>query len=142
MAESEDTKRKLAGLAKRFSKLTIGEQINQLYHTDLVVEGIRAQLAAAKAEYDTMEAIMLSSVADVNLDGAKGSQARVDVARTESVSISDWEKFTGFVRKTSGFDLFQRRITVKAWRERVEQKVSVPGTELFVKKSLKLTAVR
>lgn len=52
-------------------------------------------------------------------------------------NVNDWNKFYKYIVKNDAWDLLQKRVGQTAYRERKEAGVKIPGTDNFVKESLK-----
>lgn len=55
------------------------------------------------------------------------------IKKTEFPSIKDRKKFWKFVIKQRAYDLLQNRVSKKAYDDRVEDGVEVPGIAVFEK---------
>lgn len=85
---------------------------------------------------EVMDRIALEAGAIMESEGQeKGSTATTDFKRGESehLNISDFKAFSGFVKRTGRFELFQRRVGAEAYRELRDARVKVPGVTVFNK---------
>lgn len=63
--------------------------------------------------------------------GASGKKARIKIVTKEIPQVKDWEAFYKYVKRTNSFDLLQRRLSVAAVAERLDDKKKLPGVEIF-----------
>ena len=82
---------------------------------------------------------LLLTLAENKLEGAKGRLATAATRRTVVPILKEYGEFVAFVHKNKAYDLFERRISRTAWRERLDAGVQVPGTEPFTVVELSLT---
>lgn len=103
----------------------------------------KAQLARALEDLETerkaIEARLIKELPASDSDGIAGRAFRATVVTKRIPQIADWEKLTAYVKKTGAFELFQRRLSEEAVKERWEAKQNVPGVEGFTKKKISLT---
>ena len=70
------------------------------------------------------------------LEGCKDVGWNVSIKETDVPVINDFLSFWKFVKKNNAYELLQRRVNSKAWREHDKK---VPGLGSFTKKSLSIT---
>ena len=75
------------------------------------------------------------------IDKMTGRKATVSISTSVVATVEDWDAFLAFVYRTKSGHLLQRRVSDPAWREMIEIKGKVPGTQPFTKKRLNLRAV-
>lgn len=63
--------------------------------------------------------------------GAAGKRYRAQITRKAVPAVADWQKVWDFVKKTSRFDLLQKRISDTAVKDMWESGSEVPGVERF-----------
>lgn len=107
----------------------LGELIDQL---DMLREKYRAleeKVKPVKAEYDELEAKILSKLLESKIEGSRGKRASVNIGRSIVGSIVDWETLTAYVKKTGYYHLFNRSVGSASFRELYEQTMTkvVPG---------------
>lgn len=117
----------------------LGEAIDLLYK--LRAERLEAQgkVDEMKAKESALHDHILNSFEKSELEGGKGEVASASVKRTTTMRITDWEAFYKYVAENGAFDLLQRRGNDAAFRARLEDNLTVPGTEPFQVVSLSLT---
>lgn len=99
-------------------------------------DAVTAQLRDVEARIDTMQAEVLNSLLDSGVESIRTGNATVSVKRTTVPTVEDWPALDAYILKHKALDLLQRRVTVGAWRERVEAGKVVPGVVAFEKVDL------
>lgn len=92
-----------------------------------------------KAEYDAIEEHLISTIPKANLEGAIGKLFAVIIEHPSFPQVKDWAKLYAYIAKNHAWELLQKRPVVSAFRERWDNKVVVPGVEIFRDTKLKLT---
>src|SRR5512135_841189 len=126
------TRRKKVRPMKK-AKQSLGAQIDALYKQGELVGKAQAVVAKLSKKYDEMEAALLLTLQTSDIQGAKGRMAHVVIARSALPQLKDWAAFTAYVAKYKAFELFQRRVSATAWRERVDAGLTVAGVESFIR---------
>lgn len=124
----------------------IGAKIDALRKAQIKMEDIQRemskwekQLAKAKAVYEKIETEIFDAFDKESIDGAKGKTAAVSVSKKVVANIVDPNKVYAYIKKTSRFDLLQRRVNNAVYEELSKNgKVAIPGLATFTKVSLKL----
>lgn len=118
---------------------TIGECVDKMYK--LRNERLAAQKAvdAIGSEESALKDFIINSFGKSEIEGAKGKVASCGITRKTVARVTDWEKFFTYIKRTSAFDLLQRRVNDKAYNERLEAKQVVPGAEPFQVIGLSIT---
>lgn len=121
---------------------TIGELIVLLEKADAQVKEIAVQDKAARAvKADYEQQIMEKLDQQETRIGEYGGR-RVSISESEEPNVTDWDAFLAGAIKGKYLHLIQRRISAPSWRElRALKKKDVPGTAVFVKRSLSFTKV-
>lgn len=121
---------------------TIGALIDQLKKLDLERAELNKVVDAKKAERDELERQIIESMDKQDTRVGEGKVARASIQTSEEPQIEDWDTALAFLAKTKNLHLVQRRLSAPAWRElRALKHKEVPGVGIFVKRSLRLTAV-
>lgn len=97
---------------------------------------ITTSLRDVEARIDAMQTEVLNSLIDAGVESVRTGNATVTVKRTTVPVVEDWPAFDAYVLKHKALDLLQRRVTVSAWRERVEAGKVVPGVVPFERTDL------
>ena len=121
------------------TKLDLGACIDALYEARTARLEQQREVEALAAEEDRIKQYLLKTLNENKLEGAKGRLATAAVTRMVVPVLKEWDSFTEYVRKNRAFDLFERRISRAAFRERLEAGKTVPGVEPFTVENLSLT---
>ena len=116
-------------MAKKLT--TLEARVASLAAARARVSAINDDLAAAKVTVDRLEAEVLGSMLDANVESVRTGTATVSVRRSSVPQVADWGALDNYIRKTGALDLLQRRVSVSAWRERLEAGKAVPGVDAF-----------
>lgn len=130
----------LEELRKKFRPpKTLGACIDQMYR----LRGERLALQRAVDAIGGQETMMREHIINTfnkdDIDGAKGKAASCGIVRKRVPTVRDWNQLYRYIHATKSYDLLQRRVHEKAWRERMEDGKVVPGVEAFDVITLSLT---
>lgn len=104
---------------------------------------INGLLKAAHAEYEAIQDRVFAFLDEQGTDQVRAPRTGLTVSITERdiPRITDWDALEKFVLRHKRLDLFQRRLSVEAWRSIIETRrdETVPGTAVFKKRSLSVT---
>ena len=68
-----------------------------------------------------------------------GAYARAKWGTKSVPQVRDWPSLYDFIRSSGSFELLHKRIGVKAWQERVDAGLTVPGVEQVILPEMKIT---
>lgn len=120
---------------------TPGECADLLWQLREVKRRMEAEAAAVSKTIHELEAHTLEVLHGAHLEGARGRTGQVSRKVSLVPSVKDWDAVYAWVTKKKALDLFERRLSVTAWRERLEARVVVPGVEAFQRITLHVTKV-
>ncbi len=126
---------------KKSAAPTLGADIDDLFELREKKRKLEASIKDLEGRAAIIEARLMESMDEVGLDKMTGRKASVSVTTTVMANVEDWDAFLAFIYKNKAGHLLQRRVSDPAWREMVEIKKVVPGTQPFTKKRLNLRAV-
>jgi hypothetical protein len=116
---------------------TLGGQVDAVMRIDGRIDALMAQVNALKKSREAMVVALMDNFTAQQVSQAKGSLGLAYVNETKHPQCTDWAAFEGYVYKYKAFDMFQRRITGKAYFDRVEAGEQIPGVEVFTKVDLR-----
>ena len=119
--------------------LDLGACIDALYVARATRLARQKEVEMLAVEEGRIKEYLLLTLAENKLEGAKGRLATAATRRTVVPVLKEWDLFTQYVAKTKSFDLFERRISRLAYRERFDAGKTVPGVEPFTVVELSLT---
>jgi hypothetical protein len=121
------------------TKLDLGACIDALYTARAERLARQKEVEVLAVEESRIKEFLLETLAANKLEGAKGRLATAATRRTVVPVLKEWDLFTEYVRKNRAFDLFERRVSRLAFRERLDAGKTVPGVEPFTVVELSLT---
>jgi len=103
---------------------------------------MNAQLKLMNEQRIELEAHLINNLSKGDASGIAGKRARVQIITEDIPTVENWDKFYAYIGKTEEYDLLQRRVSIKAVRERWELHRAVPGVAVFAKVSVKLSILK
>lgn len=94
-----------------------------------------------QSEESAIKEHIINTLPKSEASGVAGKLARVTIVTKQIPQVKDWDAFYKYVKKTSSFDLLQRRLTDSAIKERWEAGKEVPGVEHFNAVSVSINKV-
>lgn len=118
---------------------TLGACIDLMYKLKQERAAIEKTAGAVREQEDELEKHLLETFAKTDLEGARGKLAVAGINMSTVPTVKDWDKLYAYILKNKAWDLLQKRASAAAFRERWDDKVIVPGVEVFtvIKLSLK-----
>jgi hypothetical protein len=127
--------------AKKATKTTPGALIDSMWELRDKKRKLEASIKDLDGQLDALESELMERMAADGLDKMTGKCASVSISTSVVANVEDWDAFMAWIYKTKNGHLLQRRVSDPAWREMVELKGVVPGTQPFTKKRLNLRAL-
>ncbi len=122
---------------------TLGECIDMAYKARTArleyERAVEEEVSRLKAAEERINTHILEKFSKGDIEGAKGKLATASLNRVTVADVKDWTAFFKWVAKTDSWDMIQKRANDKAYRDRLEAKVKVPGVVPFSKTKLSLT---
>lgn len=101
------------------------------------VKALNDKLSIAKEKQEEAEADLLAHFKQEGMKSGRTPKGNGYTTVTrETPSIADYRAFKAYVLRNKAVDLFQNRISKKAWQERIDSGKKVPGVEVFKKVTL------
>lgn len=119
---------------------TPGQDIDALFELREKKRKLEASIKDLEGQAALIEERLMESMDQSGIEKMTGSKASVSISTTTVANVEDWDAFLAWIYKTKNGHLLQRRVSDAAWREMVEIKKVVPGTQPFTKKRLNLRA--
>lgn len=110
---------------------TLGDCVDKLGQLDTEITKLNAKATILKDEYNLLVKHMLELLKKQKSTSAAGKafECKSDIILLPTVK--DWDAYRKYIVRTNSWELLQKRPGVKAWRERLDQKVLVPGSEVY-----------
>lgn len=118
--------------------MELGQHIDRADKLRLRIKREQAKVDLLQSQLDEMEAEILRLLLDAKLDKASGKLATSWISETLVPTAEDWNEIERFVHKHKAYDLFERRLSSKAWRLRYEDGLLIPGTKPYTRVRLNL----
>jgi len=117
------------------------KQVSQrLRKAHLKLKGLEAKTKEQKNLVEALREDMAQAMKDAGTTSFNGAGISISSRKSIVPTPTDWTKIYRFVKKNDAFDLFQRRLSVSAWRDRNEdRRTPIPGIESFEKTTLYIT---
>lgn len=116
---------------------SMGACADLLFKTRETRLALQKQVEALAADEATVREHIINTLPK-DSTGAAGHLCRVSVVTKQIPQVKSWEDFYAYIKKTSQFDLMQRRISDAAIKERWDNGKTVPGVESFGAVSLSI----
>lgn len=127
---------------KQQSSKSVGQMIDEVFELDLQIDELESQLREIKKSREEAEMKLLTRLRQDEIESARGTRAQGSIKTVTYPSIKDRLKFQKFVLKHKAFDLYQNRIGSKAYFDRKEAGIIVPGVAEFEKTYVSITKRR
>lgn len=102
---------------------------------------IEKQAEEVKAKESALKDHIIATFSKADIDGAKGKVASASITRSVKGNVKDWPSVWGYIVDHDAYDLMERRLNNKAYRDRLAGGETIPGTEPFDVVSLSLTKI-
>jgi len=103
-----------------------------LYYT-LRARRLEAQKAVDLIEMEekALKEYLIENLPKSEASGVAGKVARVTAVPKDTPVVNDWAKLEAYIKRTSSFDLLQRRLSDSAVKARWDAGKEVPGVGTF-----------
>lgn len=102
---------------------------------------IEKQADEVKAKETALKDHIIATFSKADIDGAKGKVASASISRSVKGNVKDWPGVYKYIEKNDAWDLMERRLNNKAYRDRLEAGEAIPGVESFDVVTLSLTKI-
>jgi hypothetical protein len=123
------------------SPTAIGPKLDALANLRDQKKLLNDQLKDVNAEYDALQKEIMDYLDQQGVRMTGGARYRASIIESVVPDIVDWEPINEYIIKNKSPYMFERRLSVTAWRELYESGELVPGTQPFTKRTLSLTKV-
>lgn len=138
MATTKSTTRRIPSSSFRGGR-TIGTLIDEHYALELRKDALEAEIRDIKKQLDALAGEAMERMETEGLDSGKGSTALGRVEERTHYNIGDYKKFTDWIWKNRRFELFQNRISSKAYVELIGLGLKPAGVTTFTEKVFRTT---
>lgn len=121
------------------STTELGAAIDALYDLRESRLDLERQAKVLKAKEQEQRIAILDCLDASGLAKATGSLATAGKKITTIPLVTDWDLVFQYIKEKDRFDMIQKRISVTAWRETLDNEGLVPGTEAVEDVDITLT---
>ena len=108
----------------------LGTMIDQLYKLKQEFAVHEAKGSAIKKKIDVKIDDIFKTFKKADIDGAKGGTAIVALTRRDIAVVNSWPKLYSYIGKNKAYELLQKRISITAIHDRLDDGKKVPGVAL------------
>lgn len=101
---------------------TMGACADKLYKLREKRYELGRQIKEIEEEESVIKKYVIDNLSKQESNGVSGKVANVRIKVEDVPTVEDWEAFYKYITRTKSFDMLQKRINVKAIRERIEDK--------------------
>jgi hypothetical protein len=111
---------------------------------------LRAERLAVQKEYDEkiekmkaqeteVKEAIIAELRQQKMDKGSGEKCTASIMQNIIPQVTDWDRVYGWVKKTGAFEIFERRVSKSAFKERYEAGEGIPGIDAREIEDLSLT---
>lgn len=97
------------------------------------------EIAQMKEEEGEIKKKIIAALRAQGLEKGSGEKYTASITQSIYPRVTDWDRVYAWVKKTSAFEIFERRISKSAFKERYEAGEGIPGIDAFEDEDLSLT---
>lgn len=126
---------KAAAKTKPVKAVRLGDLVDSLFDIREAKGALQAQMRTLEIEETQLETQVLEQFEAHGLDQLRGERALVSVSKSVVPQVKDWDAINQYILRFKKLELFQRRLSVTAYREAValNKGKALPGVEEFEK---------
>lgn len=119
-----------------------GAVVDRMLEIELEITELGKQEKVLNAEWSALENDLLQRFGEDEISAITGKRASASREVDVFANVKDWDELFRYIARTKSWELIQKRVAVKAFRERVEAGKMPPGTDRFDKVSIKIKALK
>jgi len=93
-----------------------------------------------KKSVEELKQNMIELMQDVGTNSYSAKLGTMSLTEQEIPIVEDWDALYKQMLKEKSFDMLQRRVSVTAWRDRLEEGDTVAGVSSMTKRTLRINA--
>lgn len=138
--DSERAQRKAAKVDGAKWPKTIGDCVDMLYKLREGRIDVAKQVDTLKSREELLRQHILDTFKKADIEGARGKLATCSIIPSTVAHIEDYEKFKKWlIKNPDEWDLIQKRINDKAFKDRIENGKRIPGLKRYDFNKLSVT---
>jgi hypothetical protein len=106
--------------------------VDNVYALDEAIKDHAASIAALKEESNRKMDRLRLLVEGTGVTEVAGSLARASFGVKSVPRVVDWQELYAYIEASGAWEMLHKRIGVKAWEERINMGLTVPGVECVV----------
>ncbi len=122
---------------------TLGGKIDFIYN--LRAERLALQkkyaeeIESLKQQEKSIQEVIIAELKANKMESGRGADCTATISPKVLPQVTDWDSVYAWVKKTGAFEIFEKRISRSAFKERWEAGEGVPGVEAMQVMDLSLT---
>jgi len=124
------------------SSTKLGGLIDEYGELDKLIRKKDAETAKLRSARHKMGQHLLALFSKKKLKGASGMHFKSSVVRDKHPKIKNHKQFIKYVVANKAYDLFQNRISKKAYMDRLKEGQKIEGTEIFESTRLNIRSMK
>lgn len=121
------------------TKKALGNLIDKLYDLKQDKSKAKKKVDDIQKKISALQDKLFDKFEKSDLEGAMGGHAKVSINRITVAQVTDWGKVHKYVIENDSWDLMRKQLNDGAFRERLEDKIKIPGTKPFIRVTLSVT---
>ena len=106
---------------------TLNDHLERIFDIADEIAVVEASLSALEEKKRKAQEVLSALMKKDGLESIRVQRGSTALVRSTVAKIGDWTALTAYIAKHKAFDLFQRRLTSKAYFDRVEAGEAIPG---------------
>lgn len=97
------------------------------------------KIAEMKKQENAIKEAIIADLRKQGLDKGSGDKCTASISTGVVPQVTDWDRVYAWVKRTGAFEIFEKRISKSAFKERYEAKEGIPGIDAREIEDLALT---
>lgn len=120
---------------------SLGALADELYALREQKGELSAQLRLLTQEETKIEEEMLAAMAKQDITQVRGRVSTISVSKSKVPHVVDWAALHKYIQRHGALQLLQRRVSVEAYRELLNDGMTPPGIQEFEKVTLNVRKI-
>jgi hypothetical protein len=118
---------------------TLGQLIDDAFKLRDLRKAAQSKVDDIKKDEGELEKVLISLFESHDIEKSSGRKANGSIRKSKVPHVVDWDKLYKHIKKTGQFELLQRRASVSAYREVIDDGGRVPGVKTETLRKVSLT---
>lgn len=112
--------------------MRLQDKIDKIYELKQVIKAKEEEVSEVRSQVTSLESEVIAYLQEQGLKGSRSDSVTVSISTTRRASIADYDKALQWIKRHGAWQLFERRISAKAYEEiREELGKPVPGLQEY-----------